>query len=512
MLLSIKAQLLAFSPAFLRASWDRIEASPVGYRLAKGAFWSLLGAVISRGLALVSSVVVGRMLSAHGFGELGMLQSTVGVFGTVAGFGLGMSATKHVAEFRRSDPNRAGRIIALGSASAWLTSGIMAAVLALAAPWLATHALAAPHLASSLRVAALLLLLTGVNGAQTGALSGFEAFKAISKISFFSGLVAFPLMIAGVWLAGIMGALWALIVSAAVTCVLTWLAVRREAEKCSIPLSYNGCSAELSVLLHFNIPAMLNSVMLSFSSWACASLLVNQMDGYAGMGVYNAAKRVQQVPELLLGMMMAPFIPVLSDAFGKKDTRAYASTLLFGFALAALLMVPLSLVQLAAPWLTILPYGKTYMGGENVVRWMMLGSVAYGILWPLGAVIVAAGRMWMAFWLIVVNTALLLGFGWFLVPKYGATGYAAAWTIAFVISNIPCVYFLYSQFGNIMRGFRWGWMLSVAILLSFVCWVFGTESVRLFSLLLGMAAALFFMAWRLWFNPLQHEDAGRPHR
>ena len=75
----------------------------MGYRLARGVFWSMAGAVISRGLMLAAWVLVARMLGKTGYGELGMIQSTVGMFGVFAGFGLGLSATKHVAEFRRCE-------------------------------------------------------------------------------------------------------------------------------------------------------------------------------------------------------------------------------------------------------------------------------------------------------------------------------------------------------------------------------------------------------------------------
>ncbi|NOZ40854.1 MAG: oligosaccharide flippase family protein [Planctomycetes bacterium] len=71
----------------------------------------MAGAVISRGLMLVASILVARMLGKTVYGELGMIRSTVGMFGVFAGFGLGLTATKHVAEFRESDPERAGRIV-----------------------------------------------------------------------------------------------------------------------------------------------------------------------------------------------------------------------------------------------------------------------------------------------------------------------------------------------------------------------------------------------------------------
>ena len=87
-------------------------------RFAKGAFWSLVGVAIGQGLALAAFIVAARRLGKVGFGELGMIRSTVGMFGVFAGFGLGFTATKHVAELRTSDPNRTGRIIGLSAVAA----------------------------------------------------------------------------------------------------------------------------------------------------------------------------------------------------------------------------------------------------------------------------------------------------------------------------------------------------------------------------------------------------------
>jgi len=87
-------------------------------RLARGAFWSFVGAAVARGMAFAASVVCGRVLGTSGFGELGMIQSTVGFFGVFAGLGLGVPATKHVAEFRESDPRRAARALKLSSVTA----------------------------------------------------------------------------------------------------------------------------------------------------------------------------------------------------------------------------------------------------------------------------------------------------------------------------------------------------------------------------------------------------------
>jgi len=183
--ISLKKIAYKYSPAAAHPFLTRIEASDIGSRLARGVFWSMAGAVISRGLMLCATVLVARMLGKTGFGELGMIRSTVGMFGIFAGFGLGLTATKLVAEFRSSDPSRAGRIISFSWKVAMLTGGLMALGLFVVATWLAEHTINAPHLTGVLRIGGLILFINALNGAQTGALAGFEAFKTIAYVNLF---------------------------------------------------------------------------------------------------------------------------------------------------------------------------------------------------------------------------------------------------------------------------------------------------------------------------------------
>ncbi|MCL5281662.1 MAG: oligosaccharide flippase family protein, partial [Planctomycetes bacterium] len=186
--MSVQNTIVSVLPSFLRVHVQRIRRSPLGYRLARGTVWSTAGAVTARGLSLLSSIVIAHLLSQVGFGELGILYSTVALFQVFAGFGLGVTATKYVAEHRHSDPAKAGRIIAM----AWLvtvaTGASCAVLLAVLAPWLAAHTLAAPHLSRPLRITAIALFLTAVNSAQAGALSGFEAFKSIARLNVITGV------------------------------------------------------------------------------------------------------------------------------------------------------------------------------------------------------------------------------------------------------------------------------------------------------------------------------------
>jgi len=184
-----------------------LPRGPLRARFALAAFWSLAGAILSRGFLLAASIVCARLLGEAGFGALGMIQSTVGMFGVLAGLGLGLTSTKYVAEFRRSDPERAGRILGLSATAAFFAGLLMAAALILAAPLLSRTVLAAPSLVGPLALGAGLVFFGAINGAQTGALAGLEAFATIARVNLWSGILSFPLIVFGVWSGGIAGAI-----------------------------------------------------------------------------------------------------------------------------------------------------------------------------------------------------------------------------------------------------------------------------------------------------------------
>jgi len=110
---SIKSLLVAFTPSFLKPYWGRLEASPLGYRLARGAFWSLAGGLASRILNDLAAIVVARILAKEGFGEFGIIQSTLAMFAVFAGFGMGLTWTSYVTEFKHRDPEKVVGIITL---------------------------------------------------------------------------------------------------------------------------------------------------------------------------------------------------------------------------------------------------------------------------------------------------------------------------------------------------------------------------------------------------------------
>lgn len=433
--MNVRAIASTYCPVYLRPAFARIEASPLGLRLARGVFWSMAGAVISRGLMLVATVVVARLLGKTTYGELGMIQSTVGMFGTFAGFGLGLTATKHVAEFRQSDPARAGRIIALSSVVAIVTGGVMGLALAVLAPWLAEHTISAPHLTGVLRIGALILFLNAINGAQTGALSGFEAFRTIARVNLLVGILSFPILVAGALWGGLAGAVWALTVNLALGWLFNRLALHRETRRHRVPFTLSGAKQEWSVVWEFSLPAVLAGSMTGPVNWVCGALLVHQPDGYAEMGVFSAANQWFNVllffPSLLNGVVL----PVLSQQFGDSNKRQSWNTILFAIKANLLLVLPITITASIASSYIMSLYGDEFCSGSATLIVTLLTAAVFAITAPIAQALAATGRMWIGFamnasWAIVCVAATLA------LLSYGSLGLASARGIAYLLHSL----------------------------------------------------------------------------
>lgn len=430
----MKALIYRFSPGFLNLLYKRIEASPLGYRLAKGAFWSLVGTVLSRSLSVVSSVLVARMLGKVGMGELGIIQSTVGIFSAFAGLGMGLTATKFVAEYRTKDPQRAGAMLGLSAWTTWVSGTLMTLAMLMLAPWFAQHTLAAPQLTGLIRVGSVLLLLGSVNGAQAGALAGFEAFRTIARVNLACGLLSFPLMVGGAWWFGLLGAVWGLVGSIAVNCVFSHLALRREAATAGVPLSAKLQPDQWGVLWRFSLPSVLCSVIFGPVNWACAALLVNRPNGYAEMGVFNVTMSWFNAVSFLPGVLAQVLLPLLSSQAGEAGGHSQKRVVALAVKANAIAVAPAVVVLACASPLIMSFYGAGFREGWPTLVVTVLTAGILAVQSPPVQAITAAGRMWVVFFTYASYGVLYFGCTWALVG-WGAFGLATARLLAYIANG-----------------------------------------------------------------------------
>jgi O-antigen/teichoic acid export membrane protein len=384
----------------------------------------------------VSSIAIARSLGRTGFGELAAVQSTIGLFGVLAGVSLGLTASRYVGMLRSRDPERAGRVILLTELISLIFAALFSSVLFLLAPALAARTLNAPHLAHALRVACALLTVNSLTAAQSGSLAGLEAFRTIAGVNFVRGTLTLPLVIVGTKLGGLPGTLWGLSIAGATCWILAWFGLAARCRVMEVPLRLEIRRSDLEILWEFSLPALISGSLAAPATWLTNAILLNQPGGYAQMGMFNAANQWRIAIAFLPGVLWQTFFPILSNMGGDPTAqqsyrRMIDLVAVLMLALAAAVALPLSLM---AGW--ILPlYGPGFIEGRPIFTVVAGASVVMAVDSAAGCALGSAGKMWALTGFTVGWGVLLVFCSVILIPRHLALGLALSWFLAYALEG-----------------------------------------------------------------------------
>lgn len=388
---------------WLRSVHDHIAKSPIIYRLTRGAFWSLLGTVISRIFTFVSTIIVARLLGKEGYGEMGIVQSTIGLFGVFAGFGLGTTATKFIAEFHQKDVQKTGRIIALTTIVGLIFSSLFSLICLFSSPWLSTKMLNRPDLVPLLISGSILLFMSAMNGVMSAALTGFEAFKKIAEINILQAVSVPFITIPLVWIYGAQGAICSMTINAALGLILCTLALNKNYIKDRIPINYSReIWREWPILWTFSLPSMMSALMIAPATWITNSIVVNQPNGYGELGLFTAANQWRNMVIVIPGLLSSAILPILSEAHGNDDKTDFKKTVAFNIHLTWIVALPLTVLVITFGYPLAALFGKQFYNAGPIIAILMVACFLNIVNGAVGSALAGSGRMW-------TGTAMNLG-------------------------------------------------------------------------------------------------------
>ena len=408
--------------------------------LLGGGFWLIAGGIASRACTLLAQVTIARQLGKAAFGSWALVVNTVAFFSLCAASGLGIAATKHIAELREKDPARAGRIVSLilGVASgASLAAGLLCMVFA---PWLARVLYETPDLAGPMSVAGLVVCSTIAARVVEGALAGFEAFRRIAANAGVQGLVLLALVVPLSKPLGLSGAVLAVGGSQILALALGVQAMLRCCRSHGISLHWRAAWDERSVLTRFAFPSAIAD-LISPAAVAMAQAAVARLPGgVVALGGYQAASNWRDIVLFVPTTLGRVTLPTLARLRGLRRDGAYSAALrvsvLINSGLAAGGTV---VVLLASPWLLGL-YGPGFaheLPGFAIVVGTTVVQSARDVMMQTTA---SLGKMWWNGAASAVWGTILVGGTLAVAPLWGVLGYAWVRAGATVVSL--CVYAL----------------------------------------------------------------------
>lgn len=342
-------------------------------RLIRSTFWVLFGTVISKGLSLLATIVVAKLLLSHTYGELSLIRSTITLFGLFATFGLGVTVTKFISESRDKNPELAGQVIRVAETITLITGLLMASLMILFANLISRKFLLAPHLSKEIVYSSFYLLLTALNLTQTGALAGLELFKKIAKINIVIGLLSFPITILFAYFWKLEGVIWALTLNLLINYILNKTALKKEIK---IPRIVRNKKLFKKIFV-FSLPLALSEAVFSFSSWFQNYLIISYVN-FSSLGILEASQHWKNailfVPGALASMILSFLSNIQADSKNNFKKFLKINTLIY-----IIIIIVLNIIVLVFNKYISALYGKSYVGLSTVLVLNTISTLPYAL-------------------------------------------------------------------------------------------------------------------------------------
>ncbi len=405
-------------------------------RQLSGFLKTLLGTFGAQAGTYAAMVLLTRFLGVESFGRFGAIQATLTAAFGLSTLGLGITATRYVAQFRIADPIRAGRVIGLCNLSAFASGLLFGASLFGSAGLISQILFHSGDLTWPIRITAFAILLMSMNANQSGTLIGFQAFGRLLRVQILQSFLTVGLTYALVSAYGFDGAVATLPLTSLIGYVLLHREISRELKSQGIVVRYREAWPERQILTEFAFPAAVSGIVGSGAVWIAQALLVRSEAGLAGMGLWTAAASMRAAVMLGPGVLARVSSPMLSTLHDYGRAEEYEKTM-WSTALAASAgaLAAGLLIALCSPWIVFL-FGKDYMSAVGLIPLVVGSAVVEAYASSVSQALVAHRRLDYQLAVIGIWGLTLITCTWWGTSRYAATGLAFAYLMAWMTSAI----------------------------------------------------------------------------
>ncbi|HVM36491.1 MAG TPA: oligosaccharide flippase family protein [Actinomycetota bacterium] len=416
---------------------DKLQGSgSASIQILSGTAQNVVGIFVTALGTLVAQVLISRTLGSAGFGLVTVVTQAAFVTSFLTRAGMDMAVLRAVAT--ATGEGRTGTLRVTIARAALIAAGIstLVSLVALAGSDALRSLLSLDpgDGRAAIQAAAVGLPFLALANVWLAATRGLKIMRYTLYV-FWAGqpLVWIVLMLVG-WrvskspssAAFAYSASWAWAAAAA------WWYWRRESRRWGMERPEDGATSWLLRYAGPRAPAALFSQVLF---WADLFVLTRYV-GDADVGIYSAALRAGQVVVLFLtsvNLMFSPYVADLHnrgeiaqlDRLFKRLTRWTLAATLPGFLLLA--VAPASVLRL---------FGGTFEDGKAALLILLVGQFVNIATGSVGFVLIMAGRTGWDLAVYAASLALDLGLAFYLCPRYGIAGAAAANAFTFGISNV----------------------------------------------------------------------------
>jgi O-antigen/teichoic acid export membrane protein len=452
---------------------DSRSSHSVDRAMAKGSVWMILARFGDRGIGLVSTIILVRLLAPADFGLVAMAMSLIAICELLGQVGLDIALIQNPAATRRHYD------------TAWTFSVILAAMTALVLLFVAipaTQFYGEPRLFPVLLSLAAASLISGFENVGVVAfrkqLQFDKEFQFVlgKKLAGFAVTVPLAIVLRNYW------ALVAGIVVGRIASVCLSYYVQDYRPRWSLEARHE--------LFHFSKWLVINNFVTVINSRA-ADFILGKLAGAHALGVFNVSYEVSNLPT---SELIAPINRAVYPGYVHKSGKGHdlRQSYLDVIGLIAAFGVPAGAgIAATCSWIVPLLLGPKWADAIPLVAILAFYGILAAMKTNAHYIYLAVGKPYIATYLGIVQIILLLFWLTFLSMKYGAMGAAAAYLLSQAIFTPISFAVLFNVLGLSLRNLvsvMWRPVVSATVMFTLVRLIsslFPTESEADVTILIG---------------------------
>ena len=415
-------------------------------RVLKNFRWNLANALFVQFIALIISLLLARIFSIEDFGEYTIIRSTYIFIVSIFGSAFSIALTRHVAQYRDSDPGKISRIITLILSITFFVSLSFLIVLHYH-PETVIFFLKDIKTSLLFKSGFLWVIFSLFNMIFNSILSGLEKYRTIFLVSFIENIFLMITVIVLSKYFGVYGALIGFFITTIPFLLYRYYVVNNLYHEFGIKIFASNFISEFPTLSKVALPASLMALSVAPCEWFMRLILSHQPNGLSSLAILAVAQSISQIVTIIPMQISNSSISVLSNLFSNREFNNFKKLLITNAKILLLVsMVSAIPIMILSKFIMSL-YGSKFEAGSTVLVIYTLTYAFASITMIFGEALTASDNSWVLCKQKFIWSAFTMISAFFLVQR-GELGIA----FAYLLGNIFLIFIqLFSIFKLIKK-------------------------------------------------------------
>lgn len=428
-------------PTIINKTITYLHKTELRKRLFKGVSWILIGSVAGKFLQLISFIIVARIIGKEEYGQLGIIRSTIAMFLMFSTLGMGMTASRYIALYRNTEPQNAYKIYKFSYKVTLVFALAISLFIFLFSESISLQVFNNLLLNKPLIISTFVLFFMSITSIQSGALNGFENFKAIGINSTINGIIQLVLVVFLAFYFNTNGVIWALGISYAILFIQYQISLKRNLTQIKNDQSKSNQTLRLrSIFVNFSLPAVLSGLVTIPTLWWAKTFLIKN-NGFGEMAIYDVAEQWYYVILFIPGSLSSIILPLLTNTTIEGTKSEYRNLIKLNLSINIIITGILAIFVAGLSPFIYKMYGSEF---NNIVPLIVLlvSAVICAANNVLGQIIASKGKMWIGLIVNIIWGIWLILFSLIFIGKYdmGANGLAYAILTSYSLHSVLQAY------------------------------------------------------------------------